>query len=92
MPTIRLVNYYFCHMSGADYSISVLFLLHVPIRCPLFYIIIISVTYQVPTIAVIGSGGGFRAMVGLSGVVKALHDSGILQCSTYICGLSGSSW
>ena len=48
--------------------------------------------YQVPTMAVIGSGGGFRAMVGLSGVVKALHDSGILQCSTYICGLSGSSW
>lgn len=47
---------------------------------------------EVPTIGVIGSGGGFRAMVGLSGVVKALHDSGILQCSTYICGLSGSSW
>ncbi|XP_045200375.1 cytosolic phospholipase A2-like isoform X2 [Mercenaria mercenaria] len=45
-----------------------------------------------PTIAVIGSGGGFRAMVGLSGVVKALHDSGILQCTTYLCGLSGSSW
>lgn len=45
-----------------------------------------------PTIAVIGSGGGFRAMVGLSGVVKALYDSGILQCTTYLCGLSGSSW
>jgi len=47
---------------------------------------------QVPTIAVIGSGGGFRAMVGMSGVVKALNDSGILNCTTYVCGLSGSSW
>ncbi|KAL4219877.1 Cytosolic phospholipase A2 [Mactra antiquata] len=47
---------------------------------------------DVPTIAVIGSGGGFRAMVGLSGVFKALHDSGILQCAQYVCGLSGSSW
>lgn len=47
---------------------------------------------EVPTIGVIGSGGGFRAMVGLSGVVKALADSGVLQCSTYLGGLSGSSW
>lgn len=47
---------------------------------------------EVPTMAVIGSGGGFRAMVGLSGVIKALHDSGVLQCCTYVCGLSGSSW
>ncbi|KAL3846623.1 hypothetical protein ACJMK2_017598 [Sinanodonta woodiana] len=47
---------------------------------------------EVPTISVIGSGGGFRAMIGLSGVLKALSDSGILQCTTYLCGLSGSSW
>ncbi|KAL5005329.1 hypothetical protein ScPMuIL_018785 [Solemya velum] len=47
---------------------------------------------EVPTVSVIGSGGGFRAMVGLSGVFKALADSGVLDCSTYVCGLSGSSW
>ncbi|KAL5004647.1 hypothetical protein ScPMuIL_018103 [Solemya velum] len=47
---------------------------------------------EVPTVGVIGSGGGFRAMVGLSGVFKALADSGVLDCSTYVCGLSGSSW
>ncbi|KAK3584072.1 hypothetical protein CHS0354_014971 [Potamilus streckersoni] len=47
---------------------------------------------EVPTVSVIGSGGGFRAMVGLSGVLKALADSGIMQCTTYLCGLSGSSW
>ncbi|KAK0060949.1 cytosolic phospholipase A2-like isoform X2 [Biomphalaria pfeifferi] len=47
---------------------------------------------EVPTIAVIGSGGGFRAMTGYSGVFKALVESGVLDCSTYACGLSGSSW
>lgn len=47
---------------------------------------------ETPTIAVIGSGGGFRAMTGYSGVFKALADSGILDCATYACGLSGSSW
>ena len=48
--------------------------------------------FQVPIVAVLGSGGGFRAMVGFSGVFKALHDSDILQCVTYVCGLSGSAW
>ncbi|KAH9488996.1 Cytosolic phospholipase A2 [Bulinus truncatus] len=47
---------------------------------------------EVPTIAVIGSGGGFRAMTGYSGVFKALVESGVLDCTTYACGLSGSSW
>ena len=47
---------------------------------------------QVPTVGMIGSGGGFRAMVGYSGVTKALADSGILDCTTYMGGLSGSSW
>lgn len=47
---------------------------------------------QVPVIAVLGSGGGFRAMVGFSGVMKALYESGVLDCVTYIAGLSGSTW
>lgn len=47
---------------------------------------------QVPVIAVLGSGGGFRATVGFSGVMKALYESGILDCATYIAGLSGSTW
>ncbi|KAH0618311.1 hypothetical protein JD844_017383 [Phrynosoma platyrhinos] len=47
---------------------------------------------QVPVIAILGSGGGFRAMVGFSGVMKALYESGILDCATYIAGLSGSTW
>lgn len=47
---------------------------------------------QVPVIAIAGSGGGFRAMVGFSGVMKALFESGVLDCATYIAGLSGSTW
>ncbi|KAM4641657.1 cytosolic phospholipase A2 isoform 1-T2 [Discoglossus pictus] len=47
---------------------------------------------DVPVIAVLGSGGGFRAMVGFSGVMKALIESGVLDCATYIAGLSGSTW
>uniref|UniRef100_A0A673GU25 Phospholipase A2 n=1 Tax=Sinocyclocheilus rhinocerous TaxID=307959 RepID=A0A673GU25_9TELE len=47
---------------------------------------------SVPTIAILGSGGGFRAMVGFSGVMKALYESGVLDCATYVAGLSGSTW
>ncbi|XP_076821397.1 cytosolic phospholipase A2-like [Clavelina lepadiformis] len=47
---------------------------------------------EVPVIGVLGSGGGYRAMVGYAGVMKALHDTGILDCSMYVNGLSGSSW
>uniref|UniRef100_A0ABM5G994 Phospholipase A2 n=1 Tax=Pogona vitticeps TaxID=103695 RepID=A0ABM5G994_9SAUR len=49
-------------------------------------------TRDVPVIAILGSGGGFRAMVGFAGVMKALYESGILDCATYIAGLSGSTW
>uniref|UniRef100_A0AAR2JPJ2 Phospholipase A2 n=1 Tax=Pygocentrus nattereri TaxID=42514 RepID=A0AAR2JPJ2_PYGNA len=49
-------------------------------------------TFNVPTIAIVGSGGGFRAMVGFSGVMKALYESGVLDCATYVAGLSGSTW
>ncbi|MBN3302331.1 PA24A phospholipase, partial [Amia calva] len=51
-----------------------------------------SAVREVPVIAILGSGGGFRAMVGFSGVMKALYESGILDCATYVAGLSGSTW
>jgi len=47
---------------------------------------------EVPNIAVLGSGGGFRAMVSLSGVFCALKDLGVLDCVMYTAGLSGSAW
>ena len=39
-----------------------------------------------------GSGGGYRAACGLSGVFVALQEEGILDYSSYVTGLSGSSW
>ena len=51
-----------------------------------------SLFFQVPKIAVVGSGGGFRAMVSLSGVFCALKDMGLLDCVMYTAGLSGSTW
>uniref|UniRef100_A0A8C5I2B2 Phospholipase A2 n=1 Tax=Gouania willdenowi TaxID=441366 RepID=A0A8C5I2B2_GOUWI len=47
---------------------------------------------EVPVIAIAGSGGGFRAMVGFSGVMTALFNSGVIDCATYVAGLSGSTW
>ena len=41
---------------------------------------------------VLGSGGGFRAMTALCGVMTALVDSKILDMVTYVAGLSGSAW
>nr|XP_010309826.1 PREDICTED: cytosolic phospholipase A2 [Balearica regulorum gibbericeps] len=52
----------------------------------------LTTSRDVPVIAILGSGGGFRAMVGFAGVMKALYESGILDCATYIAGLSGSTW
>lgn len=47
---------------------------------------------EMPTVGIVGSGGGFRAMVGLSGVFCALKDIGVLDCAMYAAGLSGSTW
>lgn len=58
----------------------------------MFFPVWLCVVLQVPVIAIAGSGGGFRAMVGFSGVMKALYESGVLDCATYVAGLSGSTW
>ncbi|XP_060594976.1 cytosolic phospholipase A2-like, partial [Ruditapes philippinarum] len=46
----------------------------------------------VPRIAVMGSGGGVRAMTAFSGAMSALEDSGIAEMVMYNVGLSGSAW
>ncbi len=48
--------------------------------------------HQMPRIAVCCSGGGHRAMVLTFGFLKGLQDVGLLDCTTYMAGLSGSSW
>jgi len=43
-------------------------------------------------IAIVASGGGSRAMFATYGVLKGLQSLGVLAATSYICGLSGSTW
>jgi len=45
-----------------------------------------------PTIAMCFSGGGFRAMIGTMGSMLAAKDVGLLDSTTYMSALSGSTW
>uniref|UniRef100_A0A673K0K1 PLA2c domain-containing protein n=1 Tax=Sinocyclocheilus rhinocerous TaxID=307959 RepID=A0A673K0K1_9TELE len=47
---------------------------------------------EVPHIALLGSGGGQRAMVGLLGSLVQLDKAGLLDCILYLSGVSGSTW
>lgn len=47
---------------------------------------------EVPTVAVLGSGGGYRATAGFSAACCALEEMGLMDCVTYLTGLSGSAW
>lgn len=46
----------------------------------------------IPRIAVIASGGGYRAMLGTTGFLSGAHEKGLLNTLTYISALSGSTW
>ncbi|XP_038565778.1 cytosolic phospholipase A2 gamma-like [Micropterus salmoides] len=53
----------------------------------------ISCTLEsVPHIALIGSGGGQRAAVGLMGSLYQLEKEGLLDTLLYLGGVSGSTW
>ncbi|XP_051780248.1 cytosolic phospholipase A2 zeta-like [Erpetoichthys calabaricus] len=47
---------------------------------------------EVPTVAVLGSGGGLRAMISFLGSMSGFLEAGLLDCVTYLCGVSGSTW
>ncbi|MEE6512327.1 hypothetical protein FKM82_019280 [Ascaphus truei] len=47
---------------------------------------------EVPVIAVLGSGGGTRAMTSFYGSLAGLQDLKLLDSVTYISGVSGSTW
>ncbi|XP_039511290.1 cytosolic phospholipase A2 gamma-like isoform X2 [Pimephales promelas] len=48
---------------------------------------------EVPNIALLGSGGGERAMVGLLGSLVQLQKTpSLLDCVLYLSGVSGSTW
>ncbi|KAM9239743.1 cytosolic phospholipase A2 zeta isoform 3-T3 [Leptosomus discolor] len=47
---------------------------------------------QVPVIAVLGSGGGMRALTSFYGSLAGLQQLGLLDAAMYLCGISGSTW
>ncbi|KAK9320821.1 acyl transferase/acyl hydrolase/lysophospholipase [Lipomyces orientalis] len=47
---------------------------------------------DIPTIAITGSGGGYRAMIATCGYISALQETGLFDCTTYLAGVSGSTW
>ena len=46
----------------------------------------------IPTISVVCSGGGYRAMLGSLGSFSGLQEIGLFDAVTYISTLSGSTW
>ncbi|KAH8598887.1 lysophospholipase [Bisporella sp. PMI_857] len=59
----------------------------------------LSTAFDMPTVALTSSGGGYRAMLIGAGVIQALDSrdssaptSGLYQALTYHSGLSGGSW
>ena len=44
---------------------------------------------DLPTVAIAGSGGGFRAMLNTTGSLIGAKRTGLLDCVTYIAGISG---
>ncbi|KAM5129933.1 cytosolic phospholipase A2 zeta [Mantella aurantiaca] len=47
---------------------------------------------EVPVVAVLGSGGGTRAMTSFYGSLQGLQDLKLLDNITYLSGVSGSTW
>ncbi|TCD70189.1 hypothetical protein EIP91_004368 [Steccherinum ochraceum] len=47
---------------------------------------------DIPVVAIAGSGGGYRAMLNTSGSLVGAQVSGILSCTSYLAGVSGSCW
>ncbi|XP_051476320.1 cytosolic phospholipase A2 zeta isoform X5 [Apus apus] len=47
---------------------------------------------EVPVVAVLGSGGGMRALTSFYGSLAGLQQLGLLDAAMYLCGISGSTW
>ncbi|KFV52746.1 Cytosolic phospholipase A2 epsilon, partial [Tyto alba] len=48
--------------------------------------------FEVPVVAIITTGGGLKSMTGLYGSLMGLKKLNLLDCVTYISGLSGTTW
>uniref|UniRef100_A0A8C5RF94 Phospholipase A2 n=1 Tax=Laticauda laticaudata TaxID=8630 RepID=A0A8C5RF94_LATLA len=49
-------------------------------------------TNEVPVVAVLGSGGGIRALSSFYGSLLGLQQLNLLDSVTYLAGISGSTW
>nr|XP_020865071.1 cytosolic phospholipase A2 epsilon isoform X2 [Phascolarctos cinereus] len=47
---------------------------------------------EVPLVAIMATGGGLRSMTSMYGHLLGLQKLNILNCTSYITGLSGASW
>ncbi|CAM2115876.1 unnamed protein product [Caretta caretta] len=47
---------------------------------------------EIPVVAVVGSGGGMRAMTAFYGNLSGLQQLGLLDILMYMSGVSGSTW
>ncbi|XP_035751646.1 cytosolic phospholipase A2 epsilon [Egretta garzetta] len=47
---------------------------------------------QVPVVAVMTTAGGVRSMTAMFGSLLALQELGVLDCTSYISGLSATTW
>jgi phospholipase A2 len=47
---------------------------------------------QIPRISLCMSGGGYRTMIASLGFLMGAQNGGLLDCSLYMAGLSGSTW
>ncbi|KAG3261681.1 phospholipase A2 group IVE [Ictidomys tridecemlineatus] len=47
---------------------------------------------EVPVIAIMATGGGARSMTSMYGHLLGLQKLNLLNCATYITGLSGATW
>ncbi|ETN46246.1 uncharacterized protein HMPREF1541_00430 [Cyphellophora europaea CBS 101466] len=47
---------------------------------------------DVPIVGFGGSGGGYRAMIGVLGYAKRMKESGLWDLLSYVAGVSGSCW
>lgn len=57
-----------------------------------FYSSKVTKVEHIPTVGVLGSGGGTRASIGFAGAMAGLEKLGVLENSCYVGALSGSSW
>ncbi|NWV56194.1 PA24E phospholipase, partial [Daphoenositta chrysoptera] len=48
--------------------------------------------HEMPVVAIMTTGGGMRSLTALYGSLRGLKKLNVLDCATYLTGLSGTTW